>query len=314
MFTGIINAFKNSLSGNSVFKVALKNIKYSFLPDKFSFTKAQKYKATNMINTTTYSRNNNDNLKMTNWAQFVDGKDLISPGGKMEDLRPLNEKEIALIERVYKNVVSHELLENSKELFWINVGLNGNIVTQHPDVLEFNNWVHDIVNEAFSTWKEKHILSYSFIINPKNSTVDQKFHCDYTYSSSNLFIPLTEVTTLNATQYIKTPLKNARMDELNNFGTIEEIMEKEGVDALEIGQMVSKPFRLMKMHSFTPHRGIRNFDNFNRVIFCISVDNFYHELKEKTIFKEINDITAFENWEEGKNKNIRISGTNHEIV
>lgn len=152
--------------------------------------------------------------------------------------------------------------------------------SENPHVLELVDWTKSQVNLLFPDFKEKHILSISFIINPAGSQKDQKFHCDYTYTSGNIFIPLTKTTTLNATQYIKTPLSCSRMDRNNNFGdTPESIMIKENVGSIEIAQMTSLPFAMLKMHPFTPHRGIRNLDNYARIQFCVAVDSVFHVIR-----------------------------------
>jgi hypothetical protein len=172
-------------------------------------------------------------------APFEDGSDRVSPGGKFEVIRTLDSSEQTLLQTVFD--LEYKPI-NTTEIHWINIFLNGQIVAQaseNPHVLELVDWTKSQVNLLFPDFKEKHILSISFIINPAGSQKDQKFHCDYTYTSGNIFIPLTKTTTLNATQYIKTPLSCSRMDRNNNFGdTPESIMIKENVGSIEIAQMV----------------------------------------------------------------------------
>ena len=88
----------------------------------------------------------------------------------------------------------------------------------------------------YSDWSEVHIVSYGFIISPAHGTVDQRFHYDYTHTSSNLFVPLTKITPLNATQFLKKPLK-AHYEDIQWLGDAEDLMEKEG-HPIEINQVL----------------------------------------------------------------------------
>lgn len=223
-------------------------------------------------------------------APFVDGKGIVSPGGNMEVIRSCTDEEKILISDSFQSLQAIHTVD-MKELYWINVFLNGKLCTPFPQADDLESFVKTMVDTVYADWKERHILSVSFVINPIQSAKDQKFHCDYTYTSSNLFIPLTKVTHLNATQFIRTPLKHSRMDQNNNFsgGDIFEIMKEEGTRSLEVGQVVCEPYSIIHLHPFTPHRGIRNLDNYARVLLCVAVDSFHHEVAEETVFKELDE-------------------------
>jgi hypothetical protein len=146
------------------------------------------------------------------------------------------------------------------------------------------------------------VLSYGFLINPASSKKDQKFHCDYTYTSSSLFVPLTPMTHLNAFQFLRAPLAKSRMDSLGNFGEEEDILGAEGVAFLEITQVTCRPFCLLRLLPNTPHRGVTNRGDYERVLFWVTVDDHYHELQETMYFKEVLDETVFDEFSSAKDE------------
>lgn len=79
------------------------------------------------------------------------------------------------------------------------------------------------------------IVSYGFIISPAGGTVDQRFHYDYTHTSSNLFVPLTKLTPLNATQFLRKRL-HGHYGDIQWLGDVDDLMQKEG-EPIEIHQV-----------------------------------------------------------------------------
>jgi len=211
--------------------------------------------------------------------------------------RTLGDEEKSTLLESYEAVKDE--IPREDEVCWLNIYLNKK--QTFPDE-EFSDGLWEFVNELISemfkdldfAFKEKHILAYGFITNPAGSKKIQHFHCDYTLTTSNLFIPLTKITLKNSTQFISTKLHHAKMDKWDNFGaTPEDVMESEGVDCLMVSQLVSKPWTILRMNPGSPHRGIQNGDDYDRVMFFVTIDNYYHELVENAKFKEILDEDEF---------------------
>jgi len=122
-------------------------------------------------------------------------------------------------------------------------------------------------------------VSYGFIISPAHGTVDQRFHYDYTATSSNLFVPITRVTPLNATQFLTEPLK-AEYEDIQWLGDAEDLMNREG-HPITIHQCIVPPFTLLRLRPSTPHRGIANRDNYSRILFFCTIDTAHYKVGEK---------------------------------
>jgi len=227
-------------------------------------------------------------------APHVDGKDVVSPGGRVDFVRDCSASERELLAAAFESVHSY-LPAGATEIHWVNMFLNGQVATDSPHNAALHEFVTKLVDTAYADWNERHILSVSFIVNPAGSSVDQHFHCDYTYTSSDLFIAMSPVTPLNAMQYIRTPLQKSRMEHSETStstrfsgGALEDIIAEEGTP-LELGQVVSNPWSIVQMQPFTPHRGIGNREDYDRVMFCVCVDQFYHQIEEEAVFKEFED-------------------------
>jgi len=166
------------------------------------------------------------------------------------------------------------------ELYWLNYYVDGEFVVEFPLRESFHRWVLDTLNEVYYDWPEINIVSYGFIISPAGGTVDQRFHYDYTHTSSNLFVPLTKLTPLNATQFLKKPL-TAHYEDIQWLGDAEDLMLKEG-RPIEISQLIVPPFALIQLLPGTPHRGIANRDTYTRLLFFCTVDRVQYKINEKS--------------------------------
>jgi len=195
-------------------------------------------------------------------------------------VRMLNDQEQDLLKKVYRSV-EKDLVKERTEIIWQNLFLNNNHCFQHDSVQELDAWIKSLLDVVFHDWPQVHILSYGFILNAAGTGKNQNWHYDYTVSSANLFVPLTRITYKNATQFLEIPLRATKKTSTGSFeGDLEDFFESEGIDAVVVKQVICKPFCLLKMLPGTPHRGIGNSDNYDRVLFWVTVDNHYHELKE----------------------------------
>ncbi len=99
----------------------------------------------------------------------------------------------------------------------MNLYLNGQLTVDHPLQRALHAWVTRTVAEVYADWPVVHLVIYSFIVNPAGNREGQPFHCDYTPTSSTLFVPLTPVSVLNATQFIPRPLERTLPNERVEF-------------------------------------------------------------------------------------------------
>jgi hypothetical protein len=202
----------------------------------------------------------------------------------MEVIRRLDEDERKLLQAAFE-ACQPGMPKGTRSIHWVNLYLNGALTVDHPHCRALHDWMTRIIAEVYSDWPEVHLLTYSFIVNPAGSPEGQPFHVDYAPTCSNLFVPLTRVSLLNATQFIRQPLSRARLNESAEFGTLEDILDAEGCDAVEVTQLVSRPFTLLRLLPGTPHRGIANGDDHDRVMFCATVDDHDHPLAETVYYK-----------------------------
>ena len=192
--------------------------------------------------------------------------------------RMLNEDEIYRLKIAYETIKPQLLI--SDEITWINLFINGKKMLdfEHEDL--FSKFVSNIVKEFFSNFKEVHVLSYGFIINPKKSIKSQQFHIDYTKTSSNIMIPLTYVTADNAIQFFDYDLPTTKASETLSHRDSIKILEDENVPFLEVKQIICKPFCVLQLLQNTLHRGISNAADYDRTMFFLTVDEVEFKLQE----------------------------------
>lgn len=205
----------------------------------------------------------------------------------LELKRPLTEDEKTLMLESYEHSKHLAVPKDVRgELYWLNYYVDGQFVVEFKQRDRFHKWVVDTLNEVYFDWPEINIVSYGFIISPAGGTVDQRFHYDYTATSSNLFVNLTKVTPLNATQFLRTPL-TAHYEDIQWLGDADDLMKKEG-KPIEIHQIIAPPFSLLRLLPATPHRGIANRDNYTRILFFCTIDRVKYKINE-TSYSTKND-------------------------
>lgn len=79
---------------------------------------------------------------------------------------------------------------------------------------------------------------------------------------------------------------------------IDDIMEAEGVDAIDVTQWVCRPFTLMRLLPGTPHRGIANRRTTTASRPGSRVDRHWHALRERTTFTLHEEVEFFADWQE----------------
>jgi hypothetical protein len=165
----------------------------------------------------------------------------------MEFIRRLDEDEASLLRGSFA-ACQPGMPAGTRAIHWVNLYLNGQLTVPHPLQRALHDWVTRLVAEVYSDWPAVHLVTYSFIVNPAGNQDGQPFHCDYA-------------------------------------GTAEDILEAEGWDAIEVAQIVPRPFTLLRLLPGTPHRGIGNGADYDRLMFCVTVDDHPYELAESVYFK-----------------------------
>lgn len=209
----------------------------------------------------------------------------------MDFLRRLEEHE----ERLLRAAFEETRVDGpgpASSIHWVNLYLNRAFTQDHAHRDLLHAWVLRIVAEAYATWPEVHVLAYGFKTNPAKNPHGQPFHVDYTTTSSNLFVPLTRITPRNATEFIRQPLTRAELDHKAELGSLDDIFDAEGCDAVEIVQLVCRPYSLIRLLPNTPHRGIANGEDEDRIMFFVTVDDHYHPLAETPVFAYSTELYA----------------------
>jgi len=194
----------------------------------------------------------------------------------MKVLRALDEDEKRLIEEVYHSVAS-TLLKTSTEITWTNLLTDGKYPIPYPQHSQFDAWVKRIVSEVYHAWPEVHLLGYGFIFNAAGSTKNQRWHEDYTSTASTVFVPLTKITCKNTTQFLDVYIER---ENRNKAVDVEDYLEMQGLEGIVVSQLICRPFSLVQVIPGTVHRGIANQENFDRIMFYLTVDDHYYELNE----------------------------------
>jgi phosphatidylglycerophosphate synthase len=161
-----------------------------------------------------------------------------------------------------------------REIFWINIWQrSGNEPRMElPQVDKLEAWVKQTVSDIYGP-NTTHLDGYGFIINPVDSKL-QDWHVDYTMDYSTIFVPLSILSPMNATQYAVVPLDTPQEVVDMSIADLDHV----DMDVLltkgkgySVRQAVAPQFSLLRMDYGTIHRGISNHGKEDRVVFWISV-------------------------------------------
>ncbi len=175
---------------------------------------------------------------------------------------------------LFKDKYERSLL--GKDIFWINFWQRSDPGVKIADIPEWDylcQWANQILQEHYPD--DTTLDSFGIIMNPIGSP-DQYWHIDYGGGYSTVFVPLTEISTLNATQYISMPspvsddVKKEIYSDIDNinFNKLASI-----VSCIEVKQKIAPPFSILKMDFGCIHRGISNRDKYHRVLYWMSFSN-----------------------------------------
>ncbi len=163
-----------------------------------------------------------------------------------------------------------------KEICWMNIWQED----EEGDSMELSDKVlakelHDWCLKASAEFAEKGAImdGYGFVVNPIGSK-QQAWHVDYTTDAAAIWIPLTQFTDRNATQFITLPETtpdDALETVASNVDAVDVDALARSVDHFEVHQIVAKPMSVLYMGRGTIHRGISNSGDDNRISFYISL-------------------------------------------
>lgn len=168
------------------------------------------------------------------------------------------------------------------EIYWWNLYVDGVFVGEHPLRNAVDRLAHLLLAEVYA--EPVQLLSYGFTVNPAGSTHHQPWHIDYSPTASSLLIALTPITPENGTRFLRDPLPTPPATD--TYGDLPALFDAAGRDALEIAQVVCRPFVILQLLPGTVHAGIPNRADQDRVLFHINVDVVPRVLGERglTVF------------------------------
>jgi hypothetical protein len=144
--------------------------------------------------------------------------------------------------------------------------------------------LHAWCAKAVGQFAEKGAIldGYGFVVNPVGSK-PQAWHVDYTTDAAAIWIPLTQFTDRNATQFITLP--ETTPDDIlekvaSNVDEVDVTALAKGVDHFQVHQIVAKPMSVLYMGRGTIHRGISNSGEDNRISFYISL----HFIRDYSVY------------------------------
>jgi hypothetical protein len=202
-----------------------------------------------------------------------------SPAG-MTCLGELAPTEQALLQRALDNGRSRlagawAARAAKDEIFWINFWQRSDDKPplEIDDATELDRWARELVAQAYAG-EDVEVDGYGFIINPVNAKA-QPWHVDYTMDYSEIFIPLSKLTTQNCMQYavLSPDLPRAARDAFAadlDVIDLDALVEAGGY--VSVRQLLARPFSIIKMDFGTIHRGVGNTGDFERIVFWISVN------------------------------------------
>jgi len=216
--------------------------------------------------------------------------DPTTPG--MHFVRMVSTTERATLERAY--TVALPLINSQmeadikrgrgKQLHWMNLYSSQRWHPTVPAQLREDLWS---VAQRFTRESRVYsdpicIISISFVVNPASNAHLQKFHVDYRNSCSNMFVPITPSTPLNATQYVDFGVPDSQVDRDGYLiPSWDELLQDR--DTIQLHQLLVKPWSLLQVPRGTVHRGMANNGEGarDRILFTCTYDTRYVDIKEK---------------------------------
>lgn len=173
----------------------------------------------------------------------------------------------------------------AKEICWMNIWQEDD----EGDAMELSDKtlaaeLHAWCGTAAGKFAEQGAImdGYGFVVNPIGSK-PQVWHVDYTTDAAAIWIPLTQFTDKNATQFITLP-ETTPADALEKVASHVDEVDVDAlarsVDHFQVHQIVAKPMSVLYMGRGTIHRGISNTGEEHRISFYISL----HFIRDYSVY------------------------------
>jgi hypothetical protein len=161
------------------------------------------------------------------------------------------------------------------EIFWMNVWQDDTDDNMQLSDKKLAKGLDAFAKACVKRYCEKGAVldGYGFIVNPIGSKT-QNWHVDYTTDAAAVWIPLTQFTDKNATQFVLLPedTPDAVLEGIAaNVYDVDLDKVIAGVGHLKIEQIAAKPMSVLYMGRGTLHRGITNTGPDHRGAFYVSV-------------------------------------------
>ena len=181
---------------------------------------------------------------------------------------------------------------------WINIFVDGRyLVDLGPDAPAFDDFVKRLADEVFPAYKQRHILSVSFVTAPAFGTHDQQWHIDYKGTEAHILVTMSPFTTDNTTQTLGLEFQECSPTtrsffEKESMTSISGVLDMQDADFLKVSQLICREFSVLCMKRGTIHRGIANRGSTDRVMLCILVDEVLFPLEEGKYAVASGDLLA----------------------
>jgi hypothetical protein len=159
-------------------------------------------------------------------------------------------------------------------VFWLNLWSINEEVGESP--IAADERLHAWACERAADWFAEEVVTldgYGFTVNPAGSRA-QPWHIDYHNDYASVFVPLSALSTDNATQFITLPpsmpadvMERACADV--SHIDIEQLISH--ADGVTVSQALAPPFTALRLEFGTIHRGVANVGSTTRVMFYLSV-------------------------------------------
>lgn len=190
----------------------------------------------------------------------------------VELMRHCAPSEKEFIEQCLRETEDIAAKDHRDVVFWYNLFVGGQWRPEFQHKEEMERLVNNLMAEFYR--EKRYLRTCGFITSPRHGTASkaQAWHYDYTPGTSNIFIPISQLTHKNATQFIRGT-RPGPLPASEFFPPPHVLLDDEKLDSIEVSQLLAKPFSILKLWPSIMHRGIDNGEDYDRVMFFISSDS-----------------------------------------
>lgn len=203
----------------------------------------------------------------------------------MDWIRHITEDEQHIVQDVYETCLAYQMMDKVNDIYWYNVYSDLQYHIQSSNIDELEQFIEVLGQELFPQWTRRSIVSVCIIVAPLEMTGNQPWHIDYTGREGHCFIPLTPLTLLNSTQFIRKKWTDDELQKLQSasFPDLERLMQCVNTSTINVEQVVCKEYSILRMQPGTVHRGVMNQGTRERVMLCIVFNDDHIVINEPVI-------------------------------